>query len=135
MINKKRFLTFGLVGIVNTTFGYSLFLLFFKFFEFHYQLSIVLVFIFGTFFGYFMHLKFTYKDSFNIKKKFKYFVVNLLFLVYNMFMLYIFKSFTELDLSYAQLIILGIRYPLSYIVTTIFVFKKEENGKKYVSRN
>lgn len=117
-----QFLTFNLVGIVNTIFGFSLIFLL-MFFGLSATISNVIGYFFGAILSYFLNKKYTFKSDTKDKgEAIKFFTI--LFISYVLNFITLQWLLTFINPYYAQLISAIVYTLSSFILAKIFVFKK-----------
>ena len=118
-----QFLTFNLVGIVNTLFGFSL-IFSLMFFGLSATLSNAIGYFFGAILSYFLNKKYTFKSTSQSKKEaIKFFTV--LFISYIINFLTLQWLLTFMNPYYAQLISAIVYTLSSFILAKFFVFKND----------
>ena len=119
-----QFLTFNLVGIVNTLFGFSL-IFSLMFFGLSATVSNAIGYFFGAILSYFLNKKYTFKSTSQSRKEaIKFFTV--LFISYIINFLTLQWLLTFMNPYYAQLISAVIYTLSSFILAKFFVFNGDD---------
>lgn len=118
---KKQIVNFILVGIINTIFGYFIYVLFI-YIGFNYILAVFFATILGVLFNFKTISKYVFESN-DKKLFFKFiFVYSIVFIV-NIFLIKYFKLFS-MDEYLAGFLSIGPIAILSFILNKFFVYKK-----------
>lgn len=115
-----QFLTYNLVGIVNTLFGFSI-VFSLMFFGISATQSNAIGYFFGAILSYFLNRKYTFKSNHNSKlQAFKFFMV--LFISYFLNFMTLQLLLPQMNAYYAQLLSAIVYTLASFILAKFFVF-------------
>jgi len=122
-----KVIKFGIIGIANTILSYAIFVLLIKI-KVYYLLASTISFAFGTTLSYVLNTRYTFNDLINFWVYIKFTSVSITSLVISLMMLYGLKELCGFNVYLAQIAVVLIRFPLSYLVNREIVFKK--NNRK-----
>lgn len=121
---NKQFLTFVVIGIINTFVGTLFSILYSNILQ--PNLAFIFGYITGTIVSYILNSIFTFKENLNIKKYFKFFVsVIPNFLIQNLCVLIFFNTL-NFNKMYAFIIAAIIGIPVTFLILKLYTFKKNK---------
>lgn len=124
---NKQFLTFVVIGIINTFVGTLFSILYSNILQ--PNLAFIFGYITGTIVSYILNSIFTFKENLNIKKYFKFFIsVIPNFLIQNICVL-IFFNVLKFNKMIAFVIAAIIGIPVTFLILKLYTFKKTKRKK------
>ncbi|MCK5624405.1 GtrA family protein [Candidatus Pacearchaeota archaeon] len=123
----KEFLKFVCVGFTGTILHLAVLYIFTEFFGIYYLVSSVFGFCFGVTNNFILNKIWTFKEKLNhgvFKKYYKYFVLNVIILFINLFILYFLTEFLQMYYILSQIIAVGFSFLINFFISKFWIFKK-----------
>jgi putative flippase GtrA len=124
----RKFGRFLVVGLVNATAGFFLFLFFFSALGLHYLLANVLAFVTWVWFGFQLQRRWTFRAKASSFAFGKYLVSQIFFLGLGSLLLWTLVEALALRAEVAYLLTLGLVTGLLYLSTLLWVFGRSETN-------
>ena len=127
----KEFLKFVCVGFTGTILHLVVLYIFTEFFGIYYILSSVFGFCFGVTNNFILNKIWTFKEKLSygvVKKYYKYFVLNVIILFINLFILYSLTEFLQMYYLLSQIIAVGFSFLINFFISKFWIFKNEEEN-------
>ena len=118
----KKISSFAVIGAINTLFSYAIFSIFY-YLGMHYLLASCISFLSGTTLSYILNARHTFNKERNFKAGRLFLLSNLFTLSLGLGLLFIFTDFLKIHPMLGQLLVVAIRFPISYLLSLKFVFK------------
>jgi putative flippase GtrA len=118
----RKFLKFIIAGVINTVINISgmYALLYFQIF---YLIASAAGFILGAFSGFAINFLWTFKErSLFMKKFYKYFIIQLMNLIFTLILVFYLKEFLLLNVILSQLIAIMLTTIINFFLSSKFVF-------------
>ena len=122
----KEFVSFNIIGLINTLLTIILYF-FLVSIEVHYLVALIIDYIFGIFFSYYMNRRYTFNYEFKNKHYMflKMLASYLLIFFINTILLYFFIEELFIDKYLSQVIAMLILIIIAFYLQKFFVFKKK----------
>lgn len=121
--SMKKFSTFASIGVLNSLLSYCIFSLLY-YFGLYYLLASAISFLAGTLFSYTLNAHFTFKKEKNLKAGSLFILMNLFSLCLGLGLLYVFTEFFNIDPFIGQIMVIALRFPLNFLLSSKLIFKK-----------
>lgn len=119
---------FIFIGIINTIFGYLMYVAGVKLFNMDYTAALVFSYILGVTFSYITFRTFVFEDHGTKKQSFPKFILTYIAIfIFNWWALYFLISILMWNKLWAQILMVPCCAVLSFIINNIFVFRKKNN--------
>ncbi|HVV68949.1 MAG TPA: GtrA family protein [Gammaproteobacteria bacterium] len=118
---RTEFARFIVVGIINTVWGYALYLFFLLFLPYLYAYSIA--YILGVITSYFLNSRFVFKVKFSWKKLAKFPIVYVVQYLLGLLIMFIVVEKFGLDKSLSLFVVIIFSVPITFILSR-FIIKK-----------
>jgi putative flippase GtrA len=125
VVNMKCFYRFFSIGIINTLVSYNLFL-WINYVTTTPVFASAISFLFGLSLSYVLNVRFTFKKQTNSRSFFLFLIVNLCLLFYTMIAISFLVSQCGIPAYLAQIMIVIIRFPFSYILSMKVIHYNEQ---------
>lgn len=119
----KKISKFASIGLLNTILSYAIFSLLY-YLGLYYLLASALSFLVGTISSYSLNAHFTFEKDKNLQSGTLFFLTHLFSLFLGLGFLYIFKEFLHLNPLIGQLLVIAMRFPFNFLVSSKLIFKQ-----------
>jgi len=123
----NEFFKFVCVGFTGTILHLVVLYTFTEFFGIYYILSSVFGFCFGVTNNFILNKIWTFKEKLShgvVKKYYKYFVLNVIILFINLFILYSLTEFLQIYYLISQIVAVGFSFLINFFISKFWIFKK-----------
>jgi putative flippase GtrA len=122
-----QFVKFSIVGVLNTLINLLVIYIFTEFFGIYYLISAVLAFIVAVTNSFILNKIWTFQENFRKNlhlKSIKFFIVSIISLIFNLFILYISVEYLKIWYIFAQIIAIIFNLIINFFGNKLWTFKK-----------
>ena len=125
--NVCEFFKFICVGLAGTILHLAVLYIFTEFFGIYYIISSIFGFCLGVTNNFILNKIWTFKEKLNhgvVKKYYRYFILNVIILFINLFILYSLTEFLQMYYILSQIIAVGFSFLINFFISKFWIFKK-----------